>query len=844
MAALTQKGISFFVLLALSALMGSSAALAAPRQGLDARPSNPTCIAPEPPPLPFNVRAEPVFQSVGLRRPLYMVQPPADDNRWYLAQRSGLIKTFPNDPATTNVQVALDLLDRFANTALSNTEHSEQWGIVSLDFHPDFPATPYLYVAYNANQSPTTREVWSFLSRFTLNADGITFDPASEKILMTFPQASDAILHHLDHITFGPDGLLYIANGDGGMPYRDRAQDLTNIYGKILRIDVDTGDPYGIPPDNPFADGVGGAPEIYAWGLRNPWRISFDRSSGELWLGDVGNSSWEEIDRIEKGKNYGWPILEGVACFPSGVQVCDGTGTEPPVHVFGHDIGTAAIGGYVYRGPTLTGLQGMYLFGAPTTASIWGLKFQGGQWVRRTLFQLPNQHDPDSFAEGNDGELYVLSFEDDAVYKIVDSDPVDPPPGTTTVAELLSETGCFEAANPQNPLPGLIPFDIAAPLWSDAAAKTRLLAMPDDRQVTIESDGDFTFPIGTVLVKNFFIDDKPIETRLFVRHPDGNWGGYSYEWLDDLSDAELLPAEGKTKDIPLAAGGTLSWTYPSRDNCFACHNSVARFSLGPDLVQLNSLHTYPSTGVRANQLATWAHIGLFKTALPAQPAQLAAVAPPTDPTASVVQRARSYLHGNCSYCHRPGGPARATADLRFQTPLAQMNVCNEPWLQSDLGVPDAVILDPGSPKTSILSLRMNTRDDEQMPPLGTELVDEHATGLIRRWIRGADVCDTTIGDTDGDGVTDNADNCVSHANPDQRDSNRDGIGDRCDGDFNGDRQVDNADLRMLEGKLGKEQGMGGFIRDRDLDGDFDVDLTDYKIFKTLFGRPPGPSCCG
>jgi uncharacterized repeat protein (TIGR03806 family) len=824
------------------AILWSTAATAGPQLGLETRPSNVTCVAAERPTRETTLQAERVFQNAGLGRVLFMAQPPGNGTRWYAAERGGGIRTFANNPATTQSELALDLSDRLRFTSRIQTEDSEQWGVVSIAFHPGFPTEPFLYVGYNAKLSDTL-PVHSIVSRFTLKSDGRTFDPASERILLSVPQRIGNALHHLGHIAFGPDGYLYISIGDGAQFRADVSQNPRNLFGKVLRIDVDTGTPYGIPAGNPFANGVAGAPEVFALGLRNPWRFSFDRLTGELWLGDVGNSFLEEVNRVVAGGNYGWALKEGTACFPSISTDClSVTGLTDPEYEFGHDVGVAVIGGYVYRGLAIPDLRGAYLFSAVRQSRIWSLTRSAQGYDRRTAAILPDRIDADSFAESNNGDLFVISFNDSSIFKIVPDTSVPPPGAGPMVAVNLSETGCVDPARPERPAPGAIPYDLASPLWSDGTEKSRWMGLPDGTTVRIGGDGDFTFPVGTVFAKMFSIGGRPIETRLFMRHADGAWGGYSYEWLDDASDARLLE-DGKFKTIAIPGGGTLRWHFPSRDNCFECHNQASGFVLGPETLQLNSLYTYAASGIRANQLATWAHVGLFESALPNAVAQMQALPLPTDPSQSTISRARSYLHANCSYCHRPNGIGRTRVDFRFQTRIANMNVCNEPQLQPLPDAGDVKILDPGHAADSALFLRMSTREPEQMPPLATSVVDTAGTGLIRNWIRRADVC-ATSGDGDGDGTPDSADNCVVVANPDQRDSNRDGIGDRCDGDFNGDRKVDNVDLRIMGAALDTAQGNGGFRRDRDLDGDFDIDLNDYRLLKRLYGKPPGPSCCG
>jgi len=280
----------------------------------------------------------------------------------------------------------------------------------------------------------------------------------------------------------------------------------------------------------------------------------------------------------------------------------------------------------------------------------------------------------------------------------------------------------------------MIPYDVVLPFWSDNAVKERWFAIPDDTTIHVNDELDWEFPIGTVLMKSFRLAGKLIETRLFIRHDDGGWGGYSFEWNDQETDAFLLP-DGKTKQIQ---GQT--WTFPSRGDCLTCHTPAAGDVLGLETLQMNRPMTYPSTGLTANQLATFEHIGLFSEALPAAPADLPLLTPPGDAGQPLEERARSYLHANCSHCHRPGNPIDVSINLLYDTPLDDRNICNVNPAAGDLGVSGARILLPGDPARSILSLRMHSLGSDRMPPIGRNIVDSTGTSLIDQWIQAGNSC--------------------------------------------------------------------------------------------------------
>jgi uncharacterized repeat protein (TIGR03806 family) len=302
----------------------------------------------------------------------------------------------------------------------------------------------------------------------------------------------------------------------------------------------------------------------------------------------------------------------------------------------------------------------------------------------------------------------------------------------------LSQTGCMNPADPRKPAAGVIPFDVSAPLWSDGAAKERFLALPDGAHITVAADGDFTFPVGTVLLKAFRLGDRYVETRLFVRHQDGKWAGYTYEWDEQGKDAVLLP-DGQTKRI---AG--VAWYFPSRKVCMDCHSAAAGGALGPELGQLNFDITYPN-GRTGNQLATFEKIGLFAGPLPAKVADLPRFPSPTGAEGTIAERARAYLHSNCANCHRPDGiPADAqkkpTFDLRYQLALADTKACNA-TVGMDYGFPDARVIVPGSPDLSMISLRMHSdAPNVRMPALGSAIVDEAGVKVVDDWIRSLQGC--------------------------------------------------------------------------------------------------------
>lgn len=660
------------------------------------------------------------------------MQAPADPARWFVVEQDGVVRHFT--PTSSVAQTFIDLADRVVSPA--DGSHQEM-GLLGMAFHPQYPADPRVFLSYTV-EGPTL-----VIAEFQLASDGASLDPASEHVLITIHKPEGIPLHNGGGMAFGPDGYLYIGVGDGGGQGDGRygnAQSLRNLLGKMLRIDVaDTRGPvpYRIPTDNPYASGAhcgatgavdaGPCAEIYAYGFRNPWRWSFDRATGELWLGDVGHGRWEEVNNVTRGGNYGWRCREGARDWST--SGCTLTDLIDPVAEYSHDEGRSVTGGYVYRGAQNTSLRGRYLFADYVTGTIWAWIPENANGTRTPTRILDSGLSISSFAEDLDGELYVTD-RGGGVYRLEFTGG-----SGGQVPPRLSQTGCMNASNPKEPAAGLVPYAVNAPLWSDGADKDRWIALPDGERILIGADGDWELPIGSVLIKSFRFGDQLIETRLFMRHPDGAWGGFSYAWNAEQTDALLVPG-GATR--PIFNGQ--DWIFPSESQCLECHTEAAGRTLGLESSQLNRLFTYGATGRTANQLFTLNHLGLLTPAL-TDPALVPALADPANTNASVATRARAYLHANCSHCHRPGGPTQSGMDLRDTTAFAEMNACNVPPQLGDLGLgADARLITPGHAATSILVSRMSRRDEHAMPPLSTNRVDTAGVALVSEWIDGLTGC--------------------------------------------------------------------------------------------------------
>lgn len=370
---------------------------------------------PDPPPPgdPPVISVQQVFTSLSFNQPLAMLQAPGDDSQWFVVERPGRIATFPNaaDPAAGDVETFADL------TATVNANPGEG-GLLGMAFHPEFSTNGQVFLSY------TRGNLESVVSRFVVDGSTGRLDTGSGDEILVVPQPNTN--HNGGNIVFGPDGFLYVGFGDGGGSGDpgENGQDTTNVLGTIVRIDVDGAAPYAIPPDNPFAgnsecmngSGTMDCPEIFAHGFRNPWRFSFDRDTGELWAGDVGQAAWEEIDRVEISMNYGWDEREGAHCFepPSG---CD-TNNVDPITEYDHGLGSSVTGGYVYRGDDFPDLQGFYLFGDFGSGRVWSVPFDSPIGTQPDLL-VDTALGISSFAESNDGELFVLDFGGGTIHRVI-----------------------------------------------------------------------------------------------------------------------------------------------------------------------------------------------------------------------------------------------------------------------------------------------------------------------------------------------------------------------------------------------------------------------------------------
>ena len=448
--------------------------------GLDTRPANPTCLAPaRPPPPRRGFKLTEVFVGAGLDEPTGMAQLPGDRGRMFFIERAGRLVSIATTGAPTKRVVA---------TMPDPVTTVGELGMFGFAFHPRFAQNGYVYFLY-FRPAPAPLVAEAVIVRMRSTDGGVSFGEAT-RIYGPFGFATD---HHVaGDLHFGTDGYLYASFGDDSDP--TNGQKTTRVQSKLVRIDVDSASPFAIPDGNPFKAG-GGEPSTFAYGFRNPFRFSVDPSNGNVWVADVGEGAIEELDLAVAGGNYGFAEREGANCYPPEVQGCKTAGLIDPVieHDHTNDKVFAIMAGPVYRGDAMPSHKGELVYWDFSTTKLFtlGADPRTGAPVSTLQAELGTTYLIDDIAEGDDRELYAISLLG-GVYRIEDAsqDPVVP----SVFPEKLSQTGCFTPASPRTPLPAMIPYDVAAPFWSDDAKKERFFAIPDGTTIDVKPDGDLDFP--------------------------------------------------------------------------------------------------------------------------------------------------------------------------------------------------------------------------------------------------------------------------------------------------------------------------------------------------------------
>ena len=682
------------------------------------------------PPLPF--RVERAFPNLTFTKPVEAATLPGTD-RIVLFEEQGKAFSFR---ATEGVEQA----EPFANFKEFDPEVRSSY---ALTFHPKFAENRFIFVfLVRELHGKKNRENGTSIVRFRVNeANPPQVDIASGKVIFSWLAGG----HNGGNLRFGPDGMLYIGAGDGGSA--DPAdglvsgQDLSKGLSCVFRIDVDrpeSGLTYRIPQDNPFVTTPNARGEVWAYGLRNPWRLSFDPKSGELYAGDVGWELWEMIYRIQRGGNYGWSITEGSKQDVRPDRLRGPTPILPPLVAHSHEEAASITGGEFYYGKKLPELAGAYIYCDYQMGTFWSLRAQGDR-VTETRELCHSTLMPAGFGITPDNELLIMDHASGGLFRL----GRNPDAGKkTNFPRQLSATGLFTSAAQQTPAPGVLPYVINAPRWADHATSERWAAVPErqgislaEKEQGILAANRWVFPKDSVLAKTYSLElergnpatRRRIETQ--VLHHDGlQWGAYSYRWNDAQTDAELVPARGdeavfRVKDTAAPGGERQQkWRFFSRVECLRCHNPWDNYAPGFSLVQLDRV-TPEATG---RQIDLMTRLGLT----PAEPK----FTDPFGPHGTLEVRARSYLHANCGTCHRFNGGGAVPAFMNIEKELKESRLLHASPSRGDLGLADARVIAPGDPERSVLLYRMATEGRGHMPYLGGKLVDDRGLILVRDWI--------------------------------------------------------------------------------------------------------------
>ena len=683
------------------------------------------------PPLPYSV--EPVFTNQSWHAPIFIASEPSSDQLFALLHQSRGKPTelvvFRDEPKPAERTQLIELRGRIA---------------YSFCFDPDYTDNSYLYIFSNLRMDKFDGGKANRISRFVVQREPEWLvDPASEHVILEWSSRG----HDGGGIAFGHDGMLYISTGDGTSD-SDKwlsGQTLDDLLGSVLRIDIRDSTPekpYAIPSDNPFVKLPNARPELFVYGLRNPWRLTVDALTGQVWVGNNGQDLWETVHLVRSGENYGWSVYEGSHPFYSNRKL----GPHPltlPTAEHPHSEARSITGGVVYHGAKWPNLRGHFIYGDYETGKIWGIKHDGEQVVSHreladTSLAIAG------FATTNTGEVLVVDHSS-GFYRLIHQQRISQSAAFPT---RLSDTGLFADTEAHEMKPGVIGYSVIASGWNDGALAKRWMAVPGDEQISSDRGGAWQFPNGTALVQTLSVEREHhrglavpfrVETRIMLRQQN-EWVGYSYRWNEAQTNAELVgPAGGKEifrVSDPKSPGQfrRQDWVFPSRADCMVCHSRAGGFILGINDANMNREHTY--SAITDSQVRTLSHIGVFRNASQGQPSRASSLVDPYDASEDLERRVRSYLHTNCAGCHIRSGGGNSMMELGLANSLRKMHLIEARPQHDTFGIANAMIVAPGAPGQSVLLQRMNRRGRGQMPPLVSGAVDHAAVELFREWISG------------------------------------------------------------------------------------------------------------
>ncbi len=661
--------------------------------------------------------AVPAYPQLKPTKPIAVMREPGANRIVYLDnygydELRGVLRRFEAKPDVAEAEVLLEL-----------KEH-----VYSLTFHPNFVRNRFIYFGVNGPGEGGKR---TRIVRYTFDAEGKRVLPESRFVIIEWPSNG----HNGGDCAFGRDGMLYVTSGDGtsAMDRDDIGQNLSSLRAKVLRIDVDgapAGKPYIVPADNPFVALTNARPETWAYGLRNPWRITSDVESGQIWVGENGQDLREYAHLLGRGENYGWSAYEGSR--PMFKERLKGPSAfTPPTIEHDHGEYRSLTGGIVYRGRAFPELSGAYLYGDYSTGRIGAMRHDGTKVLwQRELADTPLMIV--GFGVDVDGETLIVDY-NGGFHRL--SAYVEPP-NAASFARQLSQTGLFDDVAAETPAPGVVSYEINHPGWHDGAKGRHWIAAPAGTRIQASEGGQWQADNGAVLAQTLSIETsngpRRVETRVLLKR-ENDWLGYTYLWNDSQTDAELAPAKGMRVTLKLPEGPR-PWLVPSRSDCLVCHSRAANFALTLNTRQLNG-STAAEPGM--NQIVRWHQHSLIADSAWISNTVEAAPRYPglTDTNATLEARARAYLAVNCAHCHVQEGGGNSAMDLAAATELKSTRLIDQVPQHGTFNLKDARLITPGSPSRSVLVSRTALRIPGQMPPLGTLRADGAGTKLLAEWIK-------------------------------------------------------------------------------------------------------------
>ena len=743
--------------------------------------------SPEP---PLALDLEPAFPALKFNDPMH-VRWQEDLQRYFVCELGGRVWSFEHDEDVTTADLVIDLKESLKSFDPQRSSGVEN--VFSIVFDPDFANNRYVYACIILrSKTGKPLEDGSRISRFKVTEEvPPRFDIESELPIITWLGGG----HNGCDLAFDNNGCLLISTGDAAEPSPpDRlatGQDISDLLSSVLRIDVRgaTSDkPYKIPEDNPFRDVPGARPEVWAFGFRNPWRMSVDPVTSQLWLGDVGWEKWELIHRVERGGNYGWSVREGNELLQPNVPI--GPAPIKPTRVMlSHADAASITGGFVYRGEKLHTIKGEYLFGDWITGRIWSVPLDDTSPHREVA---SGQLRIIAFAPDRDGEpLVVNHLNGTNLFRLTENRQyANQLRAAKNFPRLLSQTGLFTDVRTHKFASGIRPFTINQPQWCDGAVAEHAIALPDMAQVTVTNEpipvGSIAmfntrlhYPPGTVLVRTLSMPDytadashhsrsndaneasdapaataereaaRRIETQLL--HFDGRlWHGTSYVWNQAQSDAELAPPDGL--ELTLSEETGQRWRIHSRSECLQCHNPWPETTLAFTPEQMHQ----PAAGDESEWLKLVREgyvVTQDRQRRPIDPERcvrrplVSAHNRDAAPTveSSFAQRARSYLHANCAHCHQNGAGTAVDLSLKINDDGKAMKAIDVAPTKGNFGLLDSKLIAPGNAAGSTLVYRMASSSIGRMPHIGSNEVDFAGLALIADWIDGMSTTTDTSG---------------------------------------------------------------------------------------------------